>query len=115
MDKIHPCTGDCGRMTRPARMQPMASVDTLPRAGGGLCTRCYAVKRRADAAAARESGALIVAKAASNRPIAKRPEVIEEEKIRHAAAGLSTFEKERRARLARKARRVSLGQSAVRI
>lgn len=103
-NKVLPCKGDCGRLTRPSRMQPLASVETLVRAGGGLCTRCYAVKRRAEQALQREAEQAAVAKAGKPRPIAKRPEVIEDERIQHIAAGLSRFEQERRARLAKRGR-----------
>jgi hypothetical protein len=104
MEKIHPCTGPCGRLTRPSRMLPLASLETFPRTRGGLCQKCYSVIRRAEQAAQREAERAAVAKAGKPRPIAKRPEVIEDERIRHIAAGLSRFEQDRRARLAKRGR-----------
>lgn len=90
MEKIHTCTGTCGRLTRPSRMLPLASLETFPRTKGGLCNKCYSVIRRAEAAKAREEAALIVSRS-KPRPETKRPEVLEEERIRQIAAGLDRF------------------------
>jgi hypothetical protein len=100
MEKIHTCTGTCGRLTRPSRMLPLASLQTYPRTKGGLCQRCYSAERRLRDAAEREANAKV-----AKRPITKRPEVLEAEQTRHAAAGLDRFLAQREARLAR--RRVS--------
>jgi hypothetical protein len=96
MEKIHKCTGTCGRLTRPSRMLPLASVETFPRTKGGLCQKCYSVIRRAEAAKARAEAAKIVAKS-KPRPETARPDPaqLEEERIRHIAAGLDRFQSRR--------------------
>lgn len=93
-EKLVPCVNadkGCTSITRPARMQPLASIPTTIRQGGGRCSKCYAKDRRAEQAAAAPR-------------ITKRPDPmqLEEQRIRHAAAGLDRMLAERRVRMIRK-------------
>lgn len=91
-EKLRPCINaehGCPNITRPARMQPLASIPTVIRQGGGRCAACYAADRRAERAEAVPKG--------RPRNETPRPEVIEAQ-VRHAAAGLDRFIARRRAR-----------------
>ena len=96
-ERLRPCTNPaCDVITRPVRMQAMASTPTLPRQGDGLCSGCYAAKRRAEKLA-REAAA----------PPKPAPRVVsEEERLAQIEAGLQRFMAQRQARRAR--RRVSV-------
>lgn len=95
-EKLRPCVNadkGCTAITRPARMLPLASIKTTIRQGGGRCSGCYAKDRRAEAAAAAPR-------------ITKRPDPaqLEEQRIKHAAAGLDRMLAERRDRMMRRGR-----------
>lgn len=113
MEKVEPCTGTCGRLTRPSRVPAHPEVETVGRVAQGQCSGCYSVIRRAVKAERRAAEKAAVAAAGWSRPVdpdalaVKRPDVgtLEDPKLRHVASGLDSFMARRQARLA--GRRVS--------
>lgn len=101
-NRIRPCAGPCGRMTRPSSLAKSDYPDTVTRQNGTHCGTCF----RGVAAEQKPEGRELTAAAEARRT----------QRLADAEQARKAYEAQRAARAkARIPRRVSMGQSMVRI